>query len=284
MSSVTDRRRLYPSDLTEAQWESIKDLIPSARRGGRRRTVDVRKVIDGVLYLINTGCQWRYLPQDFPPWKTIYHYYRAWIFSGVWKSIHDLLRGLIRQDFGKNQEASYLIIDSQSVRASQGEKRGYDGFKRVRGRKRHLMVDTMGLMHGVRIDGADLSDTKEAVHLLDLMSPPQMKALRVMHVDMGYRGSFEEYFFQLFRFLPLINRRENTGQGKQKTSLEKKNWKKTREVVKEPKRWVVERTFAWFNSYRRLNRDQEKNTTHSEAMIYIAMIQLMLRRRHPRND
>lgn len=137
----------------------------------------------------------------------------------------------------------------------------------------------MGLVHGIYIHAADLSDPKEGAKLIDKIPAEIAKNLAVMNADQGYRGTFEDKFYERFKFLPLIKRRENTGQGKKKTTLEKKQWKKTREKIVTPKRWIVERTFAWFNGYRRLSRDYEKKTSHSEAMIYLAMSQLMLRRR-----
>jgi len=137
--------------LSEAQWKSIRELIPSARSGGRPRTTDTRKVINAVLYVVNTGCAWRYLPKEYPPWKTVYDYFRSWIFAGVWKEMHELLKKRTRVLSGKEEDPSYLIIDSQSVRASSGEELGYDGFKRIRGRKRQILVDTIGMIHGVYI-------------------------------------------------------------------------------------------------------------------------------------
>ena len=279
MPQVTDRRRLYPSDLTEAQWNGIKQFVPDARRGGRPRITDVRMVINAILYLVNTGCAWRYLPHEFPPWKTIYHYYRSWIFNGIWRQIHEALKRLVRLSQGKNQNPSYLVIDSQTVRAQRGDELAYDGFKKIRGRKRQIVVDTLGLIHGVHIHAADLSDTKEGVKILDKLSTP----IQVLSADMGYRGTFEDHFYARFGFMPLIKRRENTGQGKRKSAIEKKFWLRNREKIEQPKRWIVERTFAWFNGYRRLSRDYESALNSSEAIIIIAMTQLMLRRLHPAN-
>lgn len=281
MPSVKDRRRSYPSDLSEEQWDAIKDLIPSARTGGRPRTTDPRVVINAILYLINSGCAWRYLPHEFPPWKTVYHYYRAWIYQGVWRVLHQALRSLVRVKSGKSGWPSYLILDSQSVRAPSGEHRGHDGFKRVRGRKRQILVDTLGLVHGVHVHAANLSDTKEGGQVLAKLSSEVVRSIRVLHADMGYRGVFEgECYAQLGKW-PLINRRENTGQGKRKGALEKKNWRRNRPQIKEPKRWIVERTLGWFGHYRRLSRDYEKKVISSETMIYLAMTQLMLRWIHP---
>lgn len=278
MLEVTDRLRHYPCDLSEAQWDTIKDLIPNARRGGRPRTTNTRMVINAILYLVNTGCAWRYLPAQFPPWKTVYHYYRVWVFNGTWRKIHEFLKKLLRRIQQRNEMPSYLIIDSQSIKAQRGEALAYDGFKKVRGRKRQILVDTMGFVHGVHIHAADLSDTKEGFGVFEKMSDLQRKHIQVLSADMGYRGTFENCFQQEFNFLPLIKRRENTGQGKRKTALEKKFWLRNREKIEQPKRWIVERTFAWFNGYRRLSRDYEKTLRSSETMIYIAMTQLMLRR------
>jgi putative transposase len=281
MPSVRDRQRRYPSDLTDAQWEVIRSLIPSARRGGRPRRTNIRDVVDGILYLVSTGCAWRYLPRCFPPWKTTYDYYSRWTVEGIWLKIHDNLRAAVRSGNNRNCLPSYMIIDSQSVRAPSGEQRGFDGFKRVTGRKRQIIVDTMGLVHGVHVHSADLSDTKEGSVLAEKMSLEYKQRLNVMHADQGYRGTFEGRFYSCFRIWPLINARENTGQGKKKTAAEKKNWKKNRPEVEEKKRWVVERTFAWFNNYRRLRVDYEKKVLNSESMIYLAMTRLMLRRLHP---
>lgn len=158
---VMDRQGFYPSDLSEAQWESIKELVPEARRGGRPRSTNVREVTNAILYLVNTGCGWRYLPREFPPWQTVYQYYRDWILTGIWRLIHDSLVKLTRKAAGRSEQPSYVIIDSQSAKANSGEELGYDGFKRVRGRKRQILVDTMGLTHCVHVHAADLSDTKE---------------------------------------------------------------------------------------------------------------------------
>lgn len=283
MPTVMDRRRRYPSDLNDQQWEVIKEMVPTARKGGRPRTTNIRDVLDGILYLVRSGCAWHLLPKDFPPWKTVYHYFRRWSVCGVWQMIHNALRSEIRKAQGRNEFASYMIIDSQSVKAHYGELRGYDGFKKVRGRKRQILVDTLGLLHAVYIHPAHLSDTKEGINVVARLSPSQLDTLRVMHADLGYRGSFEDYYFYKTRKNPLIHRKdEYTGAGKKKSYAEKQLRLKSRmRLLGEPKRWIVERTFAWFNNYRRLNRDFEKRVCHSESMIYLAMMQLMLRRAYP---
>lgn len=281
MPSVTDRQGRYPSDLSEEQWNFIKDLIPSARRGGRPRSTDEKRVVDACFYLIRTGCPWRFLPKEFPPWRTVYEYFKRWSISGVWKSIHDRLRDQIRKEDGRNTKPSYLILDSQSVRACRGEALGYDGFKRVRGRKRHIFVDTLGLIHDIYIHAGDLSDTKEGAKAVFNLVNHHKDTLKVMHVDQGYRGTFIDTFSVIFGFIPLMYKRENTGQGKRKSSTEKRHRRMTREKIDEPKRWIVERTFAWFNGSRRLLVDHERSLTHCYSMIYLSMTGLMLRRVAP---
>jgi putative transposase len=278
MVRYIDQQKHYPCELNQTQWEYIKHFVPEARHGGRPRTTNIRDVINGILYVTNTGCAWRYLPKEFPPWKTVYDYFWRWSYQGVWRFIHDSLVKKARQSTGKNETPSYLIIDTQSVKASSGESRGYDGFKKVRGRKRHILVDTMGLIHAIHLHSADLSDTKEGMKVIEKLTSVEQNNLKIMNADMGYRGSFEFDFEMLYGFSPLILRRQNTGQGKKKSSLERKHWRKTREKIKTPKRWTVERTFAWFNGYRRLSRDYEKTAQSSTMMIYMAMTQLLLRR------
>jgi transposase len=171
-----------------------------------------------------------------------------------------------------------VILDSQSVRAASGEDRGFDGYKQVRGRKRQILVDTQGLLHGVHIHAASISDTKAGAKIFEACSQPLLKNLKVVNADMGYRGTFAEQCKLRLNFYPWIAVRENTGQGKKKKAEEKKNKNKFRPRFTPPKRWIVERTFAWFNGYRRLARDYEKTTRSSAAMIYLGMTQLMLRR------
>jgi putative transposase len=278
MHRLENSQRHYPSKLSQAQWDHIKKFIPSARHGGRPRTTNTREVVNAILYLVNTGCPWRYLPLEFPPWHTVYDYFRRWSVQGVWKAIHDSLVKWERRLNGKDPTPTYLIIDSQSVKASAGEQRGYDGFNRVRGRKRQIMVDTIGLIHALQVQSAEMSDTKGGVLVLDELAEATRKNLQVMNADMGYRGTFEDAVEARFGFLPLIKRRENTGQGRSKTALEKKHWRKQRPKVITPKRWVVERSLAWLGGYRRLSRDYEKTVQSSVGMIFLAMIQLLLRR------
>lgn len=270
----------YPSDLSEHQWELIKEWIPHARRGGRKRTTDVRKVISAIFYLNRSGCAWRYLPKEFPPWQTVYDYFSTWKLLGIWKRIHELLRTQARLKEQKNAAASALIIDSQSIRAPYGESRGYDGFKRLRGRKRHILVDTLGFVHAVKVHAANQADSTQGHHLFERSFATSR--LQTIFADHGYRGEFVKQTKERFGFYPTIPAlRKDSGQGIRKTTKEKRANRKLREVPK--KRWIVERTFAWLNHYRRLSKDYERKTSHSESMIELAMTQLLLRRLVPKD-
>jgi putative transposase len=254
-------RSEYPSDLTDEQWKLIREFIPPARLGGRPRSTDIRQIICAVFYLCRTGCAWRYLPKDFPPWRTVYGYFQDWNFSGVLTRIHDCLRKDVRVRAEKDPEASLLIADSQSVRAPKGEARGFDGYKQVMGRKRQILVDTLGLIHAIHVHAANIKDQQGGAVLFERVKPRRLKAL---YVDQGYRGYFCDRAFSLFNFWPTL------------TSAKVKDPK--RGILPEKKRWIVERTFAWFGHYRRLSRDYERLTRTSVAMIQVAMSQLMLRK------
>jgi putative transposase len=284
---------IYPSDLSDEQWELIKRELPAAGRGGRPRTTDVRQIINAIFFVSRTGCAWRYLPQGessrFPPWQTVYHYFRSWTLSGVLRQVHERLARLVRIQAGRAESPSALIVDSQSVKASQGESRGYDGFKKIRGRKRHVLTDTLGLLHSVRVHAADLSDTREGHRLLENLPDRVLTRLEAVYADLGYRGSFEEHVALKTGIRPTLPDPDpNSGQGRRKSyeELREKQQRQKRQAGQgktrpTKKRWVVERTLAWLNHYRRLSKDYERKTAHSESMIFLAMTQLMLRRLAP---
>lgn len=254
--------QIYPTDLTDSQWDYIKELIPAAKEGGRPRTLDMRQVLNGILYLTVGGVQWRMLPKSYPNWKSVYDYFRSWRKDGSWKRIHDTLRSRIREQAGRHKHATAGSLDSQSIkRSANAGIHGYDAGKKIDGRKRHLLVDTMGLLIAVIVTAASVSDPEGARLLLSTLGGTAKK-LRLVWVDGAYRGSLLTWVADRFRFRLAPILRPFGAKG----------------FVLLPKRWAVERTFAWLIMHRRLARDFETLPESSEAFIHIAMIRLMLRR------
>lgn len=256
------QNQTYPTDLTNRQWDCIKDLLPAPKPGGRPRSLDMRQVINAILYIVVTGAQWRMLPKDYPNWKSVYHYFRAWRDDGTWQRLHDTLRAAVRRKHGKHKHPTAGCLDSQSVKSTQvpGE-RGYDSGKKVNGRKRHILVDTLGLLLAVVVTSAALSDAAGA-RLLFARLGGACKKLRRIWVDGTYRGKLALWVLEHCKFVlqPVLRPEGHKG------------------FLALPKRWVVERTFAWLSQCRRLSKDYEVLPASSEAMIYLAMARLMLRR------
>lgn len=259
----------YPTDLTDEEWNEIQSLVPTAKSGkgkrGRPATLDRRSLLNAVFYVVRSGCAWRLLPRDFGPWPTVYGYFRRWSQDWTWTFIHDTLRDFVRKTEGRKVAPTAAIIDSQSVKiAAHAGERGYDAGKKVSGRKRHVAVDTLGLILAIMITPACVQDriaAKTLIHLLVTM----YGRLQIIWADGGYMGKLVQWVKQLRPFGKLkleIVRRSDRANGF--------------EIL--PKRWIVERTFGWLVRSRRLCREYEVRLDHSEAMVRICMIRLMVKR------
>ena len=256
------KHQTYPTDLTNRQWNCIKNLIPAAKIGGRPRTVDPRQVINAIFYVVVSGIQWRMLPKDYPTWKTVYHYFRTWRDDGTWQRIHDTVRAAVRRKAGRHKHPTAGCLDSQSVKSTQiPGVRGHDAGKKVTGRKRHILVDTMGLLMIVVVTAASVSDPAGARLLFSRLGGAGKK-LRRIWVDGTYRGKLVDWVLMHCGIIlqPVLRSDDMKG------------------FVVLPRRWVVERTFAWLTQCRRLCREYEVLPARSEAMIYLAMTRLMVRR------
>jgi transposase len=257
----------YRTDLTDEQWELLQSLIPPAKQGGRPRTVDLRAVINAIFYVLVAGCAWSLLPHDFPKWKTVYHYFRQWRLNGDWERIHEQLRKWVRAIEDHHPSPSAAILDSQSVETATMIHLdvGYDAGKHVKGRKRHILVDTLGLLIVVVVTAASVPEREGAKLVFAKVKQWKQRFFRLITiwVDGGYRGeTFMRWVMDTYCWILETVLRSDTATGF--------------EVL--PKRWVVERTFGWFNWCRRLSKDYEVLPETSQAMIQVAMIRIMLRR------
>ncbi len=257
----------YPTDLSDEQWELLSKLLPCAKSGGRPRSVALRAIMNAIFYIVVAGCAWRMLPRDFPNWKTVYHYFRVWRLDGTWEKIHAHFVRWERVVQGHQAAPSAASLDSQSVKTATPAAIavGFDGGKRIKGRKRHLMVDTLGLVIMVVVTAANVSDQQGARLIFNRLAalPERIARLILIWVDGTYEGvDFRRWTMDTYRWIVETIKRCDRAHG----------------FVLLPKRWVVERTWGWLNWSRRLSKDYEVLPETSEAFIYVAMIRLMLKR------
>jgi putative transposase len=259
------KRQPYPTDLSNTQGAVLEPEIPAPRPGGRPRKTDMREVVNAIFYLTHAGCTWRALPHDFPRWKTVSNYFDAWKHDGTWDRILDILRPRLRKAAGRPVSPRGACIDSQSVQtAGGGQQVGSDGGKRVRGRTRHIVVDTLGVLRAVVVTAAHVDDAKAAQRLLAQMPSKDFPRREEVQADNKYHSPALDRWLRVHhrRYAVVVISRE-PGE---------------RRFVPLKSRWVVERTFAWLGRYRRLSKDYEHTPSSSEAVVKIAAIHPYLRR------